>query len=109
MGRPQLKFWGTVPPAPAKSPTICIDVTWSRDCVDGNYWLTWLAPSVCLGPPVPGCDLPGAGEFDPHFCTVCRPQAGLEKISGRLSNNCGLNSAKPQISGRRRLNKNPAG
>src|SRR6218665_425364 len=26
------------------------------------------------------------------------PQAGLEKISGRLSNNCGLNSAKPQIS-----------
>src|SRR6218665_1311538 len=37
------------------------------------------------------------------------PQAGLEKISGRLSNNCGLNSTKPQISGRRRLNKNPAG
>src|SRR6218665_3849834 len=43
--------------------------------------------------------------FDPLYWLD--PQAGLEKISGRLSNNCGLNSAKPQISGRRRLNKNP--
>src|SRR6218665_1719900 len=33
------------------------------------------------------------------------PQGGLEKISGRLSNNCGLNSAKPQISGRGGLTK----
>jgi len=37
------------------------------------------------------------------------PQAGLEQISGRLINNFGLNSAKPQNCGRRRLNKNPAG
>jgi len=37
------------------------------------------------------------------------PQTGLEQISGRLINNFGLNSAKPQNCGRRRLNKNPAG
>src|SRR6218665_177460 len=46
--------------------------------------------------------------FTGHSATVLSPQADLEKISGRLSNNFGLNSAKPQICGRRRLNKNPA-
>jgi len=60
----------------------------------------------------------GAGAFASEIIGVGQssngnaisdPQAGLEKMSGRLSNNFGLNSAKPQIYGRRRLNKNPAG
>jgi len=38
-----------------------------------------------------------------------RPQAGLEKNSGQLINNFGLNSTKLQNFGRRRLNKTPAG
>src|SRR6218665_924935 len=51
---------------------------------------------------------PSARQYHYYDCQL-DPQAGLEKNSGRLSNNCGLNSAKPQISGRRPLSKKPAG